>query len=65
MNSTMFIALAAGVDESQMAIASAGFYLAGNLGALIVPGAASNILVVTLRQGLEQALKGVEERDIV
>ena len=65
MNSTLFVALAAGVDETQMAIASTGFYLAGNIGALIVPSAASNILYVTLRQGLKEALKGVEGQDEV
>ena len=65
MNSTVFIALAAGVDETQMAIASTGFYLAGNIGALIAASAASNVLIVTLRQGLEKALQGVEGRDMV
>ena len=61
----MFIALAAGVDETQMAIASTGFYLAGNIGALIAASAASNVLVGTLRQGLETALQGFEGRDMV
>ena len=65
MNSTVFIALAAGVDEAQMAIASTGFYLAGNIGALIAASAASNVLILTLRQGLEKALQGVEGRDMV
>lgn len=65
MNSTVFIALAAGVEEAQIAIASTGYYLAGNIGALIGASATSNILVLTLRPGLEKALEGIEERDVV
>lgn len=65
MNSAVFIALAAGVDETQMAISSTGYYLAGNIGALIGASVASNILVATLKSGLENALRGVEGGDEV
>ncbi|KAL8788409.1 MAG: hypothetical protein Q9195_007288 [Heterodermia aff. obscurata] len=65
LNSTAFIALAAGVDETQMAIASTGFYLAGNIGALVGASVASKILVATLRLGLARALRGVDDRDMI
>ncbi|KAL8819712.1 MAG: hypothetical protein Q9191_007671 [Dirinaria sp. TL-2023a] len=62
---TTFVAIAAGVDESQMAIASTGLYLSGNMGMLIGASLASNILLSTLRLGLEAELKGFPDRDIV
>ena len=58
---TTFVALAAGVDEAQMAIASNGLYLSANIGGLIGISLASNVLQATLRTGLETGLKGFQD----
>lgn len=62
---TTFVAIAAGVDESQMAIASTGLYLSGAMGGVIGASLASNILLSTLRPELERGLDGITDRDVV
>ena len=61
---TTFVAIAAGVNESQMAIASTGLYLSGGIGMLIGTSLASNILLSTLRPELERGLEGYGDRDL-
>ncbi|KAL8807167.1 MAG: hypothetical protein Q9182_000849 [Xanthomendoza sp. 2 TL-2023] len=63
--STSFVYLAAGVGESQMAIASTGLYLSSNVGVLVGASLTSNILQTTLRRGLESGLDGRPERDTI
>ena len=58
--STTFVYLAAGVDDSQMAIASTGLYLSANIGTLVGASLTNNILQTTLKAGLEQKLRGWE-----
>ena len=58
--STTFVYLAAGVDDSQMAIASTGLYLSANIGLLVGASLMNNILQTTLKAGLEQKLRGWE-----
>ncbi|KAL8787430.1 MAG: hypothetical protein Q9213_002207 [Squamulea squamosa] len=55
--STTFIYFAAGVDESQMAIASTGLYLSNNIGVLVGASLASNILQTSFKKGLSRRLK--------
>ena len=54
---TTFVALAAGIDEEQMAIASSGLYLFANLGSLVGTSLASNVLQASLRNGLKTGLE--------
>ena len=54
---TTFVALAAGVEEQQMAIASSGLYLCMNLGGVVGISLASNVFQATLRHGLGNGLK--------
>lgn len=61
VQSTAFIAIAAGVDDSQMAIASNGMYLSANIGSLVGASVASNILLTSLHRGLSQNLTGFED----
>lgn len=65
ISSSLFVYLAAGVDESQMAIASSGLYLGQNVGALLGVSLASNVLFNVLRSGLERRLEGFPDKDIV
>lgn len=65
MYATTFIGLAAGVEESQMAIASTGLYLSGNLGMLIGMSVASKIMQASLKKGLKRALVGFDGREVV
>ena len=58
MTSTTFVYLAAGVDDSQMAIASTGLYLSANIGMLVGASLMNNILQTTLKAGLERNLRG-------
>lgn len=60
--STMFICLAAGVEESQMAIASTGLYLSANIGALMGASLASSVLQTSLRKGLDQGLQDFPDK---
>ena len=62
---TTFVALAAGVDEAQMAIASTGLYLSANIGGLVGTSLASNVLQATLRTGLDTRLKEFQNRQTV
>lgn len=63
--SSLFVYLAAGVDDSQMAIASTGLYLGQNIGALLGLSLASNVLFNVLRSGLEKRLDGFPNREMV
>lgn len=65
IGSSLFVYLAAGVDESQMAIASTGLYLGQNIGALLGVSLASNVLFNVLRSGLEKRLDGFPNKDTV
>ena len=58
--STTFVGLAAGIEESQMAIVSTGLYSSNNIGTLAGASLASNILQTTLRQGLSHDLQKVD-----
>ena len=62
---TTFIGLAAGVDESEMAIASTGLYLSVNIGSLVGASLASTVLQTSLRKGLDKGLKGFANRESV
>lgn len=62
---TTFVALAAGVEEAQMAIASTGLYLSQNIGGLVGASLASNVLQASLRTGLDSGLKNVPDRQTV
>ena len=62
---TTFIGLAAGVEESQMAIASTGLFLCGSLGMLTGMSVASKIMQASLRKGLKRALVGFDGREVV
>ena len=62
---TTFIGIAAGVEESKMAIASTGLYLSANVGCLVGASLASTILRTSLRNGLNQGLKGYANRESV
>lgn len=61
--SASFIALTAGVDSSQMAIASSGLYLSSNIGMVGGLSVAAAILQSTLRKQLRISLEGMEGRD--
>lgn len=63
--STTFVCLAAGVGESQMAIASTGLYLSANIGSLIGMSLASSILQTSLRKSLDQGLKDFPDHENV
>lgn len=65
IGSSLFVYLAAGVDESQMAIASTGLYLSQNIGALLGVSLASNVLFNGLRRGLKTRLEGFPDKDMV
>lgn len=62
---TTFIGLAAGVDETEMAIASTGLYLSANVGSLVGASLASTVLQTSLRNGLDEGLKGFANRESV
>lgn len=62
---TTFVALAAGVDEDQMAIGSTGLYLSANIGGLVGMSLASNILQASLRTGLKSGLRDLPNRQTV
>ena len=63
--SASFIALTAGIDASQMAIASSGLYLSSNLGMVSGLTVAGAILQSTLRNNLRISLEGWEGREEV
>lgn len=65
IGSSLFVYLAAGVDESQMAIASTGLYLGQNIGALLGVSLASNVLFNVLRSALGTRLVGFPDKDMV
>ncbi|KAG6991089.1 hypothetical protein G7Y79_00057g090710 [Physcia stellaris] len=60
-----FVGLAAGVEESQMAIASTGLYLSTNLGTLTGMSVASKIMQASLRKGLKRSLVGFDGREVI
>ena len=62
---TTFVALAAGVEDAQMAIAGTGLYLSANIGGLVGTSLASNVLQATLRTGLDTGLKDIQDRQSV
>ena len=62
---TTFVSIAAGVDESQMAIASTGLYLSVNIGSLIGASLASTVLQTSLRKELGQKLEGFSDQENV
>jgi hypothetical protein len=61
--SASFIALTAGVDACEMAIASSGLYLSSNLGMVTGLSVAAAILQSTLRKQLRIALEGRDNRE--
>jgi hypothetical protein len=61
--SASFIALTAGVEHRQMAIASSGLYLSSNLGMVTGLSVAASILQSTLRKQLRIALEGRNNRE--
>lgn len=65
MYTTVFISLAAGVDESQMAIATSSFYLSANMGTLLGASLSSTVLQKHLRTELGRALQGFPGRNQV
>ena len=65
VQATTFVALAAGVDEAQMAIASTGLYLSASIGGLVGASLASKVLEASLANGLKVRLKGFEDRQLV
>lgn len=56
-HSAVFVSLANGVADEDIAIASSGFYLSGNIGGVLGVSAASAVHQVTLRRGLLTAFK--------
>lgn len=60
-----FIALTAGVEPCQMAIASSGLYLSSNIGMVGGISIATAVLQSTLRKQLRISLEGMEGRDAV
>ena len=63
--STTFVALTAGVDETQMAIAGTGLYLSANIGSLVGASLASKIMQASLRTGLNAGLKDFPDGQLV
>jgi hypothetical protein len=63
--SASFIALTAGVDPCQVAIASSGLYLSSNLGMVSGLSVAAAILQSTLRKQLRISLEGRDDREEV
>ncbi|EPE32005.1 MFS general substrate transporter [Glarea lozoyensis ATCC 20868] len=61
--SASFIALTAGVEHRQMAIASSGLYLSSNVGMVTGLSVAASILQSTLRKQLRIALEGKKNRE--
>ncbi|CAK7233854.1 hypothetical protein SBRCBS47491_008752 [Sporothrix bragantina] len=53
-HSAVFVGLAAGVAEDEMAVAGSGLYLSGNIGAVAGMSAASALFQAMLRSGLTQ-----------
>ncbi|CAG9977193.1 unnamed protein product [Clonostachys byssicola] len=58
-HSAIFVAIAAGVDEEHMAIASSGLYLSTSVGAVTGISAGSAVMQAVLRPTLEKSLVGV------
>ncbi|KAL8669469.1 MAG: hypothetical protein Q9168_005942 [Polycauliona sp. 1 TL-2023] len=65
LSSTTFVALAAGIEESQMAIAGTGWYLCNNIGMLVGASLASNVMLTTLKSELRDRLRGWEDGEVV
>ncbi len=65
VGAVMFVCMAAGIDESQMAIASTGIYLSSNIGSLVGASLASNVLQTVLRTGLETGLQDFPDKETV
>jgi hypothetical protein len=63
--STSFVALTAGVQPTEMAIASSGLYLSSNIGMVGGLSIAAALFQSTLRKSLRVALEGIEGREEV
>jgi len=63
--SAVFVDLAAGVEDSEIAIASSGLYLCGNIGMLAGISSASSIFGTALRNSLADVLRDVSNADEV
>jgi hypothetical protein len=63
--SAVFIDLAAGVEDSEIAIASSGLYLCGSIGMLSGITSASAIFGAALRKGLANVLQDIPQADEV
>jgi hypothetical protein len=63
--STSFVALTAGVQPTEMAIASSGLYLSSNIGTVGGLSIAAALFQSTLRKSLRVALEGVDGREEV
>lgn len=61
VSSSAFVGLAAGIEEKDMAVAGSGMYLCSNLGAIAGASAGSAVYQISLKEGLERALAGVED----
>jgi hypothetical protein len=63
--STSFVALTAGVQPTEMAIASSGLYLSSNIGTVGGLSIAAALFQSTLRSSLRLALEGIDGREEV
>lgn len=63
-HSSVFIGLTSGVDESEIAIAGSGLYLAGNVGAVVGGAGSSAAYQIALRLGLEETFRGWGDKGI-
>lgn len=59
VSSSVFVGLAAGVTEADLAVAASGLYLFCNLGAVAGASAGGAVFQTSLKAGLKTALKGV------
>ena len=61
ISSASFVALAAGVDEKEMAIAASGMYLFFNIGSIAAVSSADAVFGTSLKHFLQQALQDRED----
>ncbi len=65
ISSSAFVGMAAGVHESDIAVAGSGMYLFFSIGAVAGASAGSSTYQIGLKSGLEEALQGVKGSDRV
>lgn len=64
-HSAIFIGITSNVENTDIAVASSGFYLSNNLGGVMGICASSSIFQVSLQHALAKALKGYENAEKV